>query len=111
MEQHFPKFPKTGLPHEVYPNFRNSQVPGSFLSIQLAAGKSRIFGGMVRISEIQQFAEFLGTFREISVPFESFSWMESALYQLIKYICICSINCQPGSYFKAPLNNLVPRRG
>ena len=71
MEQHFPKFPKTGLPHEVYPNFRKSFLE-SFLSIQLAAGKSRIFGGMVRISEIQQFPEFLETFREISVPFRKF---------------------------------------
>ena len=43
--------------------------------------------------------------------FERFGWMESALYQLIKYICICAINCQPGSYFKAPLKqSCTPRR-
>ena len=34
--------------------------------------------------------------------------MESALYQLITYVCIRAINRQPGSYFKAPLTILYP---
>ena len=36
MERHSPKFPKTGQPREVYPNFRNF-FPGGFLSIQLCS--------------------------------------------------------------------------
>ena len=50
---------KKGQPHEVYPNFPKNFFSESFLSIQLC---SRIFGWMVRVSEIQQFPEFLETF-------------------------------------------------
>ena len=67
MEEHFPKFPKTGNVAkytQIFESFR-----GSFVSIQLCSRKARIFGWIVLISEIQLFPEFLETFRENSVPF------------------------------------------
>ena len=75
-----------------YTQIFENLFPEVFFPFNFAPGKSRISGGMVRISEIQQFPDFLETFREISVPFRKFGWMESALYQLIKYICICAMN-------------------
>ena len=49
----FSKISKTGQPHEVYPNFRNF-FPKVFYPFNFAPGKSRIFGWMVCILEIQQ---------------------------------------------------------
>ena len=69
----------------VYPNFLKF-FPRSFLSaFNFAPGISRVFGWMVRISEIQQLSKFLetllGNFCTIChcfQIFESFVWMESA---------------------------------
>ena len=77
-------FHKRGQPREVYPNFQKF-FPGVCFPFNFASGISGIFGWMVRISEIQQFPEFLKTFRghfcticRCFQIFESFGWMESA---------------------------------
>ena len=79
----------TGLPHEVTQIFENL-FPEVFFPFNFAPGKSRIFGGMVRISEIQQLPEFLETFREISVPFRKF-WLDGkrpvSTDQVYLYLC------------------------
>ena len=49
----FSKLSKTGQPREVYPNFRNFFLR-SFSPFNFAPAKSRIFGWMVCILEIQQ---------------------------------------------------------
>ena len=57
----FRHFQKRGQPLEVYSNFRKI-FPEVFFPFYFAQGISKIFGWMVRISEIQQFPEFLETF-------------------------------------------------
>ena len=47
--------------------------PEVFFPFHFAPGISRIFGYMLRVSEIQQFSEFLEPFRAISVPFAAVS--------------------------------------
>ena len=58
-----------------YTQIFENLFPEVFFPFNFAPGKSRIFRGMVRISEIQQLPEFLETFREISVPFRNF-WLD-----------------------------------
>ena len=88
-----------------YTQIFENLFPEVFFPFNFAPGKSRISGGMVRISEIQQFPDFLETFREISVPFRKF-WLDGkrsvSTDQVYLYLCH-ELNCQPGSYFKAPL--------
>ena len=57
----FRHFQKRTQPREVYTNFRK-KIRESFLPFYFASGIFKIFGSMVRISEIQQFPEFLETF-------------------------------------------------
>ena len=64
---------------QIFENF----VPEVFLPFYFAPGISRIFGWMVRISEIQQFSEFLETIQGNFWTFvtadiyESFGWMKA----------------------------------
>ena len=62
--------------------------PGIFFPFNFAPRISRIFCWMVRISEIQQFPDFLETFPENCCTicrcfqiFESFGWMEQSYWQ------------------------------
>ena len=55
----FQNFQKRGQPHEVYLNFPNFSFDSTLLPEFL-----EFFGWIVRISEIQQFPEFLKTFPE-----------------------------------------------
>ena len=70
----FQNFQKQGYLTSYTQIFENL-FPEAFFPFNFAPGKSRISGGMVRISEIQQFPDFLETFREISVPFRKF-WLD-----------------------------------
>ena len=95
-----------------YTQIFENLFPEVFFPFNFAPGKSRIFRGMVCISEIQQLPEFLETFREISVPFRNF-WLDGkrpvSTDQI--YLYICAIKCQPRSHFKAPLKqSCTPRR-
>ena len=73
-----------------YTQIFENLFPEVFFPFNFAPGKSRIFGGMVRISEIQQLPEFLETFREISVPFRK-SWLDGkrpvTTDQIYLYLC------------------------
>ena len=78
----YSKISKRGK-HNTVENF----FPNVFLPFNFAPGISRIFGWIVHLWEIQQFLEFLGTYPgnfcticRCSQIFESFGWMESALY-------------------------------
>jgi len=82
----FQNFPKRGQPRKVYLNFRKKFSLEVFFPLNFASGIYTIFGWMVRISEIQQFPEFLGTFPENFCTicryfqiFNSFGWMKSIL--------------------------------
>ena len=80
----FQNFLKRRQPREGIPKF-SKIFPRSFLSaFNFALEISRIFGWMVRISEIQQLSKFLETFLRNFCTiwhcfqiFESFVWMES----------------------------------
>ena len=70
----FQNFQKQGYLTSYTQIFENL-FPEAFFPFNFAPGNSRILGGMVRISEIQQLPEFLETFREISVPCRKF-WLD-----------------------------------
>ena len=73
-----------------YTQIFENLFPEVFFPFNFAPGKSRISGGMVRIPEIQQFPDFLETFREISVPFRKF-WLDGkrsvSTDQVYLYLC------------------------
>ena len=79
MEQHFSKFPKSGQPREVYPNFRKL-FPGSFLSIQLLSRELLEFSvEWFVFRKFNSFRDFWKPFQEISVPFAAVSKFSKVL--------------------------------
>ena len=89
MNSIFQNFYKQGYLTRYTQVFENL-FPEVFFPFNFSLGKSRIFGGIVRISEIQQFPEFLETFRENSVHFRKF-WLDGkhpvSTDQVYLYFC------------------------
>ena len=77
----FSKFPKTGQARESYLNFGKYSSRKFSFRFNFVAGKSRILSWMVRISEIQQFPESLGTFPDIFCTICRFSKFSKVLVE------------------------------
>ena len=106
MEQHLHKATSRGIPKfsKIFSrkfSFHSTLLPENLeFSVECFAFQ--------KFNSFRNFWKLSGKFLYL---FEIFGWMESGLYQLIKYICICAIKCQPRSHFKPPLKqSCTPRR-
>ena len=86
MEQHFQKFPRTGQPRKVYPNFQKN-FTRSLLSIQFLELSVQWF----TFQKLNSFQNFWKLFREISVPFVMFSKYSKVLVEW-KALYICNVS-------------------